>query len=61
MVDSLGELAVTLSSDLYAHLRLEARRLGVPMRWLVASMVLDTFESKIASEIEAGTTSPSLG
>ncbi len=53
MVNSTGELAVTLSSDLFAHLRLEARRLRVPMRWLVASMVLDTFEPKIEFELES--------
>lgn len=60
MVDSIGELAVTLSSDLYAHLRLEARRLRVPMRWLVASMVLDTFEPKIDLDLEAANAAASL-
>jgi len=38
------ELEVTLSADLYRRLRLEARRLGVPMTYLVASVVVDTIE-----------------
>ncbi|MDB5352754.1 MAG: hypothetical protein JWN86_4001 [Planctomycetota bacterium] len=38
------ELAVTLSSDLFRHLRSEARRLHVPLEWLVASMVVDTID-----------------
>jgi hypothetical protein len=36
---------VTLSADLLRHLRSEARRLGLPIEWLVASMILDTVES----------------
>jgi hypothetical protein len=36
------ELAVTLSPALYRHLTAEARRLDVPLAWLVASLVLDT-------------------
>jgi len=36
---------VTLSGELLRHLRAEAKRLGVPLQWLVASMVLDTVES----------------
>ena len=38
------ELAVTLSDKLFAHLRDEARRLGIPLEWLVASLVVDTME-----------------
>lgn len=38
------ELAVTLSDDLYDHLCDEARRLGIPLEWLVASLVVDTIE-----------------
>ena len=34
-----SELAVTLSAELYKHLRAEARRLKLPLEWLVASMV----------------------
>lgn len=37
-------VAVTLSSDLYRELRRESRRLGIPMEWLVASLVVDTVD-----------------
>ncbi len=37
-----SELAVTLSAELYAHLRAEANRLDVSLEWLVASLVFDT-------------------
>ncbi len=36
---------VTLSSELLRHLRAEAKKLGVSLNWLVASMVVDTVES----------------
>ncbi len=36
---------VTLSPDLLRHLRAEARELGVPLHWLIASMIVDTVES----------------
>lgn len=36
---------VTLSSDLLRHLRAEARALGLPLQWLVASMILDTVDA----------------
>jgi hypothetical protein len=35
---------VTLSSDLLRHLRAEARKLGIAIEWLIASMVVDTAE-----------------
>jgi hypothetical protein len=38
------EVAVTLDPDLFERLRSEAEQLGVPMAWLVASLVVDTFE-----------------
>jgi hypothetical protein len=37
-------LAVTLSADLFALLSLEARKLGLPLEWLVASLVADTVD-----------------
>lgn len=43
-MDATTELEVTLSAELYRRLRREARRLGVPLRYLVASVVLDTLE-----------------
>jgi glutaredoxin len=39
-----SEFAVTLSDDLLAQLRLQAQRLHVPLKWLVASLVCDTLE-----------------
>ena len=41
-MSSTPELAVTLSAELYDHLSAEARRLDLPLEWLVASLVLDT-------------------
>lgn len=38
------DFAVTLSAALLKHLRSEARRLGVPLEWLVASLVVDTLD-----------------
>ena len=38
------EVAVTLSAELHRHLRAEARRLGIPLAWLVASLVVDTMD-----------------
>jgi len=43
-------LSVTLSSDLMRHMRAESRRLGVPLEWLVASMVVDTMEDDATEE-----------
>jgi hypothetical protein len=42
------EVAVTLSTELYERLRAEAATLGVPLEWLVASLVVDTFEARRA-------------
>jgi hypothetical protein len=39
------EVDVTLSADLLRRLRDEARALGVPLQWLVASLVVDTVDS----------------
>jgi hypothetical protein len=38
------EIAVTLAPDLFKQLLIEARRLGVSLEWLVASLVVDTME-----------------
>jgi len=38
-------LAVTLSAELFALLTEEARKLGLPLEWLVASLVVDTVDS----------------
>ncbi len=39
-----SELTVTLSDDLFEHLSDEAARLGIPLQWLVASIVVDTMD-----------------
>ena len=46
MIDT-PELAVTLSMELFRHLRSEARRLDVPLEWLVAGMVIDTIDEAV--------------
>ena len=40
-----SEISVTLSGDLLDHLRIQAQRLHVPLKWLVASLVVDTNET----------------
>ena len=44
MMTDLG-VNVTLSADLLRHLRAEAEELGVPIEWLVASMIVDTVDA----------------
>ena len=39
------QVRVTLSDDLLNHLRHTAQEKHVPLRWLVAGLVCDTFES----------------
>lgn len=48
-----SELAVTLSAELYNHLRKEAVTLGIPMEWLIASMVVDSMEQNKDLALEA--------
>jgi hypothetical protein len=43
-MNSEKELAVTLSSELFNSLKAEAAELGLPLEWLVASLVFDTFD-----------------
>jgi hypothetical protein len=40
-----ASLAVTLSAELFTLLTAEARKLGLPLEWLVASLVVDTVEA----------------
>ena len=40
------EVAVTLAPELFAQLKAEAELLGLPMEWLVASLVADTLEER---------------
>jgi hypothetical protein len=37
-------LAVTLSAELFEILTAEARKLGLPLEWLIASLVVDTVD-----------------
>ena len=39
------EVDVTLSSDLLRRLRDEATALGVPIEWLIASLIVDTADT----------------
>jgi hypothetical protein len=41
------QIRVTLSDELLNHLRKRAQEMHVPLRWLVAGLVCDTFESGI--------------
>ena len=47
-----SEVAVTLPAKLYARLSALARRLDVPMEWIVASWLLDTVDGDVF-ELEA--------
>jgi hypothetical protein len=47
-MSATAEVDVTLSPDLFDHLRAEAERLGLPLAWLVASLIVDTFEAEPA-------------
>jgi hypothetical protein len=42
-------LAVTLSAELFELLSAEARKLGLPLEWLVASLVADTVEPEAST------------
>ncbi len=43
---STSELAVTLSAELLEQLKAEAELLGLPVEWLVASLVADTIDAE---------------
>ena len=43
-MDKKTEVAVTLEPGLFARMRAEAAQLGVPIEWLVASLVADTLD-----------------
>jgi hypothetical protein len=51
MTDSTSDLTVTLSAELFRVVQCEAKRLGLPIEWVIASLVADT--------IEIGATTPS--
>jgi hypothetical protein len=43
---------VTLSGDLLNHLRRVAQQEHVPLRWLVAGLVCDTFEAESERSVD---------
>ncbi len=45
-MDSTSELAVTLSDELLEQLKAEAETLGLPLGWLVASLVAATIDAE---------------
>ena len=44
-MNAASDVAVTLSPELLDRLRREARELGLPLEYVVASLVVDTFET----------------
>jgi hypothetical protein len=52
-MNTRSELAVTLTAELYKHLRAEARRLDIPLEWLVASLVVDTVDEEACEPVLA--------
>ena len=44
-MSTANEVAVTLTAELFDRLRDEATRLGVPLEWVVASLVADTLDA----------------
>ena len=50
--DAYPQVQVTLSDDLLNHLRKMAQQNHVPMRWLVAGLVCDTFESGLERSVD---------
>ena len=46
-MDASPQVRVTLSDDLLNHFRKMAQSKHVPIRWLVAGLVCDTFESEL--------------
>ena len=51
-MDASPQVRVTLSDDLLNHLRQRAQEKHVPLRWLVAGLVCDTFESGLEQSVD---------
>jgi hypothetical protein len=51
-MNTASEVKVTLTRALFEHLSVTAREIGVPLEWLVASLVVEM--------LEAGTLQPGL-
>ncbi len=52
-MNTKSEVAVTLSPELYNRLSAEASELGVPLMWLVASLVVDTLDESCPRRLSA--------
>lgn len=50
---SKREVAVTLTQELFDRLRDEAAQLDVALEWLVASLVVDTFDGLETAKVRA--------
>jgi hypothetical protein len=51
-MDASSSIHVVLSDDLLTYLRRVAQEKHVPLRWLVAGLVCDTFESGIDRSLD---------
>jgi hypothetical protein len=51
-MDANPSIHVVLSDELLSHLRKVAQEKQVPLRWLVAGLVCDTFESGIERSVD---------
>lgn len=47
-MNATSEFSVTLEPKLFERLCAEAKLLGVPLEWIVASLVADTFAESLA-------------
>ncbi len=50
-MDANPKIIVVLSDDLLCHLHRVAQKKHIPLRWLVAGLVCDTFESGIEQKM----------
>jgi hypothetical protein len=44
-MQTASEVTVTLTRALFEHLSVKARKIDVPLEWLVASLVVDLLEA----------------
>lgn len=60
-MDANSTIQVVLSDDLLRHLRRVAQQKHVSLRWLVAGLVCDTFETTMKLPATDDATSPFTG
>jgi hypothetical protein len=51
ILEAKPKIDVVLSDDLLCHLRRVAQERQIPLRWLVAGLVCDTFETRLGQKI----------